>query len=239
VPVPLPEFKIHVINKPPIPHTILSDINITVPNSIDINLSYSDPEGYLLTNMTLLGPRLNYVNLLQGKVFQVHSTFQTPNTYYTDLQLELTDGVNIVSLPKFSIFINNTPAYFNDTFKNFSILVGSYTKYVMPSFFDPENNPRLLFKNATPIPSFVTFNYTTLEFQFMPTIDDGNTHSEIVLQLFDGVYTTNGSFHIYVGIPIIPLIKGSGTSENGVLKYSEILKVEVGEVKSYLIDELK
>jgi hypothetical protein len=73
----------------------------------------------------------------------------------------------------------------------------------------------------------------------MPTTEDGNTHSEIVLQLFDGVYTTNGSFHIYVGIPIVPVIKGSGTSENGVLKYSEILKVELGEVKSYLIDELK
>ena len=73
----------------------------------------------------------------------------------------------------------------------------------------------------------------------MPTIDDGNTHSEIVLQLFDGVYTTNGSFHIDVGIPIIPVIKAGGKSENGVLKYSEILKIEVGEVKSYLIDELK
>jgi hypothetical protein len=86
-----------------------------------------------------------------------------------------------VYLPTFSVFINNTAPYFNDTFKNFSILVGSYTKYVMPSYFDPENNPNLLFKNVTPIPTFVTFNFSTLEFQFMPTIDDANTRSEIVL----------------------------------------------------------
>jgi len=86
-----------------------------------------------------------------------------------------------VNLPTFSVFINNTPPYFNETFKNFSILAGSYTKYVMPSFFDPEKNPAILLKNATAIPAFVTFNYTTLEFQFMPTIDDANTHYEIVM----------------------------------------------------------
>ena len=99
----------------------------------------------------------------------------------------------------------------------------------MPSYFDPENNPNLIFKNATPFPTFVTFNKTSLEFQFMPTIEDGNTHSEIIMSLFDGFYTTNGSFHIDVGVPVVPVINGI-TKPIGVIEYSEKLRVEVGEV---------
>jgi hypothetical protein len=54
------------------------------------------------------------------------------------------------------------------------------------------------------------------------------------------VYTTNGSIHIDVGVPVIPVIRESGGgNKNGVLKYAETLRVEVGEVKSYTIEELK
>ena len=179
--VRLPSFKIHVVNLHPILYTNLSDINITVPNSIAINLNYSDPEGSPSTNMTLLGSNLNFIKLVLGNLILINTTYLTPTTYYNGLQLVLTDGANTVNLPTFNVFINNTAPYFNSSFQNFTILVGSYTKYVMPSYFDPENNPNLIFKNATPFPTFVTFNKTSLEFQFMPTFEDGNTHSEIIL----------------------------------------------------------
>ena len=106
--VRLPSFKIHVVNLHPILYTNLSDINITVPNSIAINLNYSDPEGSPSTNMTLLGSNLNFIRLVLGKLVLINTTYLTPTTYYNGLQLVLTDGANTVNLPTFNVFINNT-----------------------------------------------------------------------------------------------------------------------------------
>ncbi len=106
----------------------------------------------------------------------------------------------------FNVYINNEPPYFEKPLKNFTIYVGSYTKYQLPSYFDPEQNPLLTLTNLTAFPSFVIFNWTSLEFMFIPTLDDADTHSLITLSLFEGYHTTNASFHIDVGVPEQPTI---------------------------------
>lgn len=120
----------------------------------------------------------------------------------------MTDGLNIVNLPLINVYINNTPPYFDKPLYNFTILVGSYTKYHLPAYFDPEQNPKLTFVNVTAFPSFVIFNWTSLEFMFMPTSADGNSSSFINFSLFDGYYTTNASFRIDIGVPVPPAIIG-------------------------------
>jgi len=72
---------------PPILHTNLSDINITVPTSIDINMIYSDAEGSPLTNMTLLNTPRGNIRLVRGNLLLIHTSFLTPCSYYKDLQL--------------------------------------------------------------------------------------------------------------------------------------------------------
>jgi hypothetical protein len=180
---------------------------ITAKTTYNFRPIASDPEGRTL--------RFSIVNKPGWAAFSTNSGAlmgypQSPNTY-SNIVIRVSDGVNTVSLPAFSINVVSSGTNIAPTISGTpgtSATVGSAYAF-QPSAYDANGNT--LGFSITNRPSWATFSTTTGRLSGTPTAT--GTFSNIVIRVSDGRVTTSlPAFSINVGASTAnraPVISGT------------------------------
>lgn len=177
-------------------------ISGTPPTVIKVNTSYyflptaKDPEGKPLKFSVVNKPGWMVVSSNSGKLMG----YPKSSAVYNNIILRVSDGVNTVSLPAFSITVNSTGTIANRAptisgTPSTTATVGTAYSF-QPSAADADGNT--LGFSITNRPSWATFSTTTGRLSGTPTAT--GTFSSIVIRVSDGTTTTSlPAFSINVG----------------------------------------
>jgi hypothetical protein len=176
------------VNQPP-------TISGTPPSVVKVNTSYNfqptarDPEGRPLKFSLVNKPGWMVLAPNSG---QLMGYPKSPGTY-NNIILRVTDGVNTVSLPPFSVTVNATGTLANraPTISGTpatTATVGTAYSF-QPSAADPDGNT--LGFSITNRPSWAAFSTSTGRLSGTPTASQVGTYSNITVSVSDGRATTS------------------------------------------------
>ena len=208
------------VNQPP-------TISGTPPSVIKVNTSYSffptarDPEGRPLKFSLVNKPGWMVLAPNSG---QLMGYPKSPGTY-NNIILRVTDGVNTVSLPPFSVTVNTTGTIANraPTISGTpatTATVGTAYSF-QPSATDPDGNT--LGYSITNRPSWATFNTSTGRLSGTPTAT--GTFGNIQIRVSDGTATAS--------LPAFSINVTNGTNRAPVISGTPARSVSVGSAYSF------
>ncbi|HEY0684289.1 MAG TPA: putative Ig domain-containing protein [Steroidobacter sp.] len=201
-------------------------ISGTPPTVIKINTSYNflptarDPEGAALKFSVVNKPSWMAVSPNSGRLMGYP---KSPGTW-SNIQLRVTDGVHVVSLPAFSIqavttLSSNTAPRISGTPVTTATVGTAYS--FQPSASDAEGNA-LGFTIANR-PSWATFSTSTGRLSGTPTAT--GTFSNIVISVSDGRLTTS--------LPAFSIAVGSTANRAPVISGTPVRTINAGSAYSF------
>ncbi|WP_129641665.1 putative Ig domain-containing protein [Peristeroidobacter agariperforans] len=202
-------------------------ISGTPPTVIKVKTTYyfqptaKDPEGKALKFSVVNKPGWMAVSTNSGKLMGYPKT----NAVYNNIILRVSDGVNTVSLPAFSITVNSTGTIANRAptisgTPSTTATVGTAYSF-QPTAADADGNT--LGFSITNRPSWASFSTTTGRLSGTPTAT--GTFSSIVIKVSDGKVTTS--------LPAFSISVTTSTNRAPVISGTPVKTISAGSAYSF------